>query len=209
MIFSDESFKEGRSLATIFSLKEWRTRATAGVGGIAAIIAGWGIGLFEEKDQPPPPTLSVGRPIPAGEWSLRFERVTRSDRLPDGTMVSRFGREAVILYVQATNRTTRSSNSLLQAVTLATSAKGVDARPTAYLIRDHAIMTDLQPGLPEEVALVWTYTAGQTIPSRLRFDVMASNFKPQDNLYAQPLWTDAHKIGVVDLPLQTAKGGGL
>jgi len=192
-------------LADRFSFSQWQSRVTAGIGGIAAIVAGWGIGLFESRDQPPPPTLIAGQPITAGEWALRFDRASLSDQFPDGLTVAGSGRKAIIVYLQATNRTAQTSNSFVQAIKLDTPIPGIDERPTPYLLRDHAIMAELQPALPEEMALVWTYPAGRPAPARVRFAITASNFKPFDNLYAQPGWFDPHTIGVIDLPL-TAQG---
>ncbi|MDQ1093038.1 hypothetical protein QE400_002451 [Xanthomonas sacchari] len=179
----------------------------AGIGGIAAIVVGWGIGLFEAKDVPVPPALQAGKDVAAGEWSLRFARAEASDRLPNGETVSRDGRKAIVLYLQATNRTTQTSGSLVQAVALKTPPRGADARPTAYLLRDRAATTELQPGLPEQIALVWTYPATERAPGHVRFDVTARTFKAFDNLYAQPLWTDPHPVGVVELPLGASRPG--
>lgn len=173
----------------------------AGIGGIAAILASWGMGLFEAKDQPPVPTLPIGQSVAAGEWALRFERAEVSDRLPDGEAVSRSGRKAIVLYLEATNRTAQTSGTLTQAIALATPVRGVDARPMAYLLRDQAVVTELQPGLPERIALVWTYPAGERAGATARFGVTARTFKPFDNLYAQPIWTDPHTFGTVDLSL--------
>lgn len=183
------------------SFGQWRRRATAGVGGIAAIVASWGIGLFEVKEKPLPPDLPAGQDIVVGEWSLRFDRVSLSDHLPNGDVIARLGRKAIVLDVQATNRTARTSSSFLQAIKLATPVPGVDARPTAYLLRDRATTTELQPGLPEQIALVWTYPAAEHATARVRFNVAAKNFKPFDNLYAQPIWTAQHPVGVIELPL--------
>lgn len=177
----------------------------AGAGGIAAIVASWGMGLFEAKDKPVLANLPVAQSIAAGEWSLRFERADLSDRLPDGSALAKSGRKAIVLYLEATNRTARTSGTLPRAITLATPIPGVDARPTAYLLRDRAALTELQPALPEEIALVWTYPAAQPAAPRVRFDVAASTFKPFDNLYAQPLWTDPHPVGAVELPLDTVR----
>ncbi|WP_242159016.1 hypothetical protein [Xanthomonas indica] len=179
----------------------------AGIGGVAAIVVGWGIGLFEAKDVPVPPALQADKDVAAGEWSLRFERVEASDRLPNGEPVSRDGRKAIVLYLQATNRTTQTSGSLVQAVAWKTPPRGADARPTAYLLRDRAVTTELQPGLPEQIALVWTYPATEQVPGRARFDITARTFKAFDNLYAQPLWTDPHPVGVVALPLDASRSG--
>lgn len=177
----------------------------AGIGGIAAIVVGWGIGLFEAKEVPVPPALRAGKDVAAGEWSLRFDHVETSDRLPNGDTVSRDGRKAILLYLQATNRTTQTSGSLVQAVTLKTPPRGADARPSAYLLRDRAATTELQPGLPEQIALVWTYPATEQLAGRLRFDITARTFKAFDNLYAQPIWTDPHPVGVVELPLDALR----
>lgn len=192
------------ALVSKLSLGQWRTRMMAGIGGLAAIVAGWGIGLFEAKEKPIPPSLPVGQPIAAGEWSLRFDRVSLSDRLPNGDVIARFGRKAIVLELQATNRTARTSSSFLRAVKLTTPIKGIDPLPTAYLVRDREMTIELQPGLPEKIALVWTYPAAERTAARLRFDVTANTFKPFDNLYAQPIWTDPHPAGFIDLRLVAA-----
>jgi hypothetical protein len=196
-------------LANRFSFSQWQARVTAGIGGIAAIAASWGIGLFESRVEPPPPPLSAGRPITAGEWDLRLDSARLSDRMPDGSGVFPSGRKAIVLVMQATNRTGETSASFLQAIKLDTPIAGIDAQPLAYLLRDRALATQLQPALPEQVALVWTYPAATKMPAQLRFAVVASNFVPLDNLYAQPIWLNPHTIGDVAMRLVPDAGGAV
>jgi hypothetical protein len=190
-------------LAATFSFSQWQTRVTAGIGGALAIVVGWGIGLFELKSAPPTPVLSTNKPIVTGEWVLRLERASADDRLPDGSTVMA-GRKAIVLHLQATNRTGETSSSYLQAIKVETAVRGIDANPIAYLQRDNTITTDLQPALPEELALVWTYPATTKVPARLHFTVNKRTYKAFDNLYAQPGWFDSGKVGVIDLPIAAA-----
>jgi hypothetical protein len=195
-------------LAGTFSFSQWRTRVTAGIGGIAAIVVGWGMGIFALKSEPPTPALSTGQPIAAGEWALRLDRATVGDRMPSGGSTIG-GRKAIVLYLQATNRTAETSSSYLQTIKLDTAIPGVDASPVAYLQRDNALVTDLQPALPEQVALVWTYPAATPPPAKLRFSVTKRAYKAFDNLYAQPGWFDSGTVGVVDLPVSADAMGAV
>ncbi|ALM86048.1 hypothetical protein [Bordetella sp. N] len=189
-----------------FSFSQWSSRLTAGIGGIAAIAVSWGIGLFETRTAPVRPVLPVGQAIEAGQWTVRLDRVDVSDRMPGASRAYMAGRQVIVLYLQATNRTAATSNAFMQAVKLDTPIQGVDARPTAYLLRDHVVLADLQPALPEEMALVWTLPANQTVPATVRFTVEAMRYKAADNLYAQPLWSDPRQVGVVDLPVTPRQG---
>lgn len=195
-------------MAGSFSFKQWSSSVLAGIGGLAAIAVSWGIGLFDAGKAPVRPTLAAGQLIQAGQWTLRLDRVDVSDRLPGASYVYRAGRKVIVLYLQASNRTTATSNSFMQAVKLDTPIPGADARPTPYLLRDHAILADLQPALPEEMALVWSVPADEQLPASVRFAVEALQYKAVDNLYAQPLWSNPQVVGVVDLPVAPNDGAG-
>lgn len=162
------------------------------------------MGLFELNSAAPPPALSIGKPISAGEWTLRLDGVSLSDRLPDGSRIIGGDRKAIILHLQATNRTALTSNSFVRAIHLDTPVRGVDAQPTAYLQRDRVATGELQPALPEDMTLVWTYPASAQVPARLRFSIDARSYRTFDNLYAQPGWFDPQKIGVIALPVAPA-----
>jgi len=191
-----------------FSLTERASRITAGIGGLAAIVVSWGIGLFETRTVPVQPTLAIGQPVEAGQWTLRLDRVDVSDRVPGATGAWLAGRKVIVLYLQASNRTAETSNSYMQAVKLDTPIAGADARPTAYLMRDHAFLADLQPALPEDVALVWSVPADAQVPATVRFKIEALRYKAVDNLYAQPLWSNPREVGVVDLPVPSTESAG-
>ncbi|WP_420137277.1 hypothetical protein [Sphingomonas sp.] len=192
-------------MAGKFSIGGWRSRVTTGVGGIAAVVAGWGIGLFELKTTPPPPGLAAAKPVDAGEWTLRLDGVSVSDRMPDGGRIIGSDRKAIILHLQATNRTGMTSNSFVRAIHLDTPIRGIDAHPTPFLQRDRVATGELQPALPEDMTLVWTYPAGEPVPAKLRFSIDARSYRDFDNLYAQPGWFDPQKIGVIELPLSPAE----
>jgi hypothetical protein len=162
------------------------------------------MGLFELNSAAPPPALSIGKPISAGEWTLRLDGVSLSDRLPDGSRIIGADRKAIILHLQATNRTALTSNSFVRAIHLDTPVPGVDAQPTPYLQRDRVATGELQPALPEDMTLVWTYPASAQVPARLRFSIDARSYRTFDNLYAQPGWFDPQKIGVIALPVAPA-----
>ncbi len=179
--------------------QSWRTRATAGVGGVAALLTSWGIGLFEARTQPAPPGLTAGQPVAAGEWRLRLEGAEAGTVMPDGRPA--YGREVLLLTAEVLNRTARTSNSYAQAVKLATPVAGADAQPAAYLTRDRAMLAQLHPGLPERVVFAWTFPRGTKLPERMRFAIVGRDFKPRDNLYAAAGWFNPHTIGTIELPV--------
>lgn len=182
--------------------QSWRTRTVAGAGGIAALLTSWGIGLFEVRTQPAPPGLRAGQSIAAGEWEVRLDSAQVGTLAPDGRAL--YGREALLIPAQLLNRTGRTSNSYNQAIKLVTAIPGIDRQPDAFLVRDRERLTQLHPGLPEQIVFMWTFPKGTHLPARLRFAIEARDFKPRDNLYAAAGWFNPHVLGTIDLPVTRA-----
>ena len=59
--------------------------------------------------------------------------------------------------------------------------------PRIVLLRDDADLQQLQPRMPEDIALIWPLPPGwQAAPVQLNFD--KQTFKLRDNLYGQSSW---------------------
>jgi hypothetical protein len=74
-------------------------------------------------------------------------------------------------------------------------------RPQFYLIRDHDLLWDLQPMIPEPVQAVWQVPTETSLPKVLTVHVQGALFKPRDNLYAAPGWFSSGTVAQVALPL--------
>lgn len=177
------------------------TRMIAGIGGSAAVIVSLGMTLYDARTQPPP-SVSVGQPVDAGQWTIELEGIETGATLPDGRHPAA-GRGAIILTAKLTNRTGASSSDVGQAIKLVTAVPGLDDRPTTYLLRDRTLLRHLQPRLTERVAYVWTYPLTATLPARAKVDLLARKYKARDNLYAASGWFNPSVVGVIEMPLIT------
>lgn len=158
-----------------------------------------GMTLYDARTKPPP-HVAAGQAIEAGQWTIEINGVEAGTTLPDGRRAAA-GRGAVILTAKLTNRTGASSSDYTQAIKLETAIKGIDDRPTTYLLRDKSYLRQLHPLLTERVAYVWTYPLAATLPPRLQFNLVARKFKARDNLYAASGWFNPSVVGEVELPL--------
>ena len=72
-------------------------------------------------------------------------------------------------------------------------------------MRDKAMLSALQPGLPERVQVIWRLAPGAKPPERLRLVVNGETFKPRDNLLAAPGWFNRNPIAAATLPVARAE----
>jgi hypothetical protein len=63
---------------------------------------------------------------------------------------------------------------------------------------------ELQPGLPERMAYIWTLPKDRAVPNPISFVVNTQIYKARDNLYGTPGWFNRHAAGTISLPLRTA-----
>jgi hypothetical protein len=176
----------------------WSARILAGIGGVAAAGVSLGLAIWDKREPPRIPQIHSGETVEAGRWSVRLISARAGERTPDGRPAPS-GRVAVIVDLSLENRTAETSNLYYDVLKIADLPAGADAKPTLYLDRDRELLSALQPRLPERVSAAWLWPAGAPPPERLDLTIQAERFKPRDNLYAAPLWTDRHAVAAASL----------
>lgn len=120
------------------------------------------------------PTAEVNQVVSAGFWDFKVEGAFAGEQL-HGHTPRNDGNYLLEVDVKVTNNYTRSygildSFQLQDFDGVATGGIMVDdASPRyAYFLRDDRLAAELQPGLPERIALVWEVKAGTPVPKELR-----------------------------------------
>ena len=128
-----------------------------------------------------------------------------AEQMPDGSHVSP-GKKALVVDLTLENRSAESSNLYRDVLKIEIIADA--AKPQFYLMRDRALLWDVQPMMPEQVKAVWQVPQEQALPPQVKLAVVGALFKPRDNLYAAPGWFPTRPVAVVDLPLPPASAAG-
>jgi HAMP domain-containing protein len=178
----------------------WTTRLLAGVGGLAAAAVSFGLAVWDKREAPEIPRVEAGQRVEAGRWIVTLISARAADETPDGRP-SRGGRKAVIVDLSLENRTAETSNVYYDVLKIEGLPPGADQKPMLYLARDKELLSGLQPRLAERVSAVWLWPAGVAPPERLGVTIQADRFKPRDNLYAAPLWTNRYAAGAASLKI--------
>lgn len=185
-------------------LRRLRTQLLAGIGGLAAASLSLGLAIWEKREAPVTPEVAPGQAVEAGRWTVRLIGARLAAETPDGLPV-RGGARALVVDLSLENRTAETSNLYADVVRIANAPAGMSPRPTYYLARDRDLLRNLQPRLAERVSAVWTLPAGAPAPDKLSIRIDGLSFKPRDNLYGAPLWTNRQEVGAATLPLATGE----
>jgi hypothetical protein len=183
-------------------LKGW---VTAGAGTIAAILVAGLLGAFGALPKPEMQHFAPDTTIETGQWLIKPLRLHVGEERVYGLPVKP-DEKAVILEVELTNRTAESTKDYFTAIQPAEPFADTTESPLIVLTRDQTMSPELQPGLPERMAYIWTLPKDRALPASLSFIVNTQIYKARDNLYGTPGWFNKHPAGTVSLPLQ-AKGG--
>jgi hypothetical protein len=183
-------------------LKGW---VTAGAGTIAAILVAGLLGAFGALPKPEIQHFAPDAAIETGQWLIKPLRLHVGEERVYG-MPIKPDQKAVILEVELTNRTAESTKDYFTAIQPAAPFADTTESPLIVLTRDQTMSPELQPGLPERMAYIWTLPKDRALPASLSFTVNTQIYKARDNLYGTPGWYNQHPAGTVSLPLQ-AKGG--
>jgi hypothetical protein len=183
-------------------LKAW---ITAGAGTIAAILVAGLLGAFGALPKPEIQHFAPDTTIETGQWLIKPLRLHVGEERVYGLPVKP-DEKAVILEVELTNRTAESTKDYFTAIQPAEPFADTTESPLIVLTRDQTMSPELQPGLPERMAYIWTLPKDRALPASLSFIVNTQIYKARDNLYGTPGWFNKHPAGTVSLPLQ-AKGG--
>jgi hypothetical protein len=175
----------------------------AAAGALTAAAVSLGYSVYQQRVQIVP-QVEVATSVEAGRWKVTVSGSTFGSTLPNGLTVSH-DKRAITVEMTLENISSQSSNLYGDLIVL---ANVPDApRPQYYLVRDQAILWDLQPRMPEKVAAVWEVPAEMDRPEDLALEVEGSFFKPRDNLYAAPGWFPSGVVGRIDLPLKDESAG--
>lgn len=180
--------------------KGWRTKVLATVGALSAALISLGYSAYQQRLPDAVPTVEVGAPIDAGRWKVSVLSAGIASELPNGSKLSP-DKKAIVVEMTLENISSQSSNlygDLIKLVDVPDAPK-----PNFYLLRDNAILWDLQPRMPEKVLAAWEVPADMDEPQSLRLRIQGAFFKPRDNLYAAPGWFPAGDVAEIDLPLVT------
>jgi len=185
-------------------LKTW---ITAGAGTVAAILVAGLLGAFGALPKPGLPQFSPDTTIETGQWLIKPLRVYLGQERVYGIPVKP-DEKAVILEVEMTNRTAESTKDYFSVFRPATQLGDPAEQPLIVLTRDLSMSPELQPGLVERMAYIWTLPKDRDLPDRLPFLVNTQTYKARDNLYGTPGWFNQHAAGTIALPLQTGQSLG-
>jgi hypothetical protein len=181
------------------------SRLTIGIGGLLALGLTTAQNVADAISPPAVPVVAPGRPIAAGRWQVTlYEAGLTHDKRPDGYR-GRAGTKALTVDLDLANRSSESSNAFSRILSVDPPIAGLSPMPTAYLLRDGAILGDLQPGLPERIRMVWELPDAAPVPETLRLVVIGETFKPRDNLLAAPGWFNPKPAATVTLALKQAE----
>ncbi|WP_100962132.1 hypothetical protein [Bosea sp. FBZP-16] len=181
------------------------SKLTIGIGGLLALAITSGQSLLEALEPPVLPALAAGAPLDAGRWriALHEARLTTQSR-PDGPPASD-GAQFLALDLDVGNRSSETDNTFARILIVDPPVEGLQPNPTIWLMRDKAMLSALQPGLPERVQVIWRLAPGAKPPERLRLVVIGETFKPRDNLLAAPGWFNRKPIAAATLPVARAE----
>lgn len=180
------------------------SRLTIGIGGLLALGLTTAQTVVDAMSPPAVPTVAAGTPIAAGRWQVTLHEASLStDKRPDGYR-GRPGTKALAVDLDLANRSSESNNVVSRILSITPPIAGLSPTPTAYLMRDGALLGALQPGLPERIRMVWEVPDTTSVPETLRLVVTGETFKPRDNLFAAPGWFNPKPVAAVTLPLKQA-----
>lgn len=154
-------------------------RAVATAGVTAAVLLSWWWKVEDARPAEDAPLASFGSPVDLGRSLLTPQALEW--REGEGQFVMNAVIENVTGRTQFAVFGTPAHPPLLLLDGVAQPA------PQVLLRRDDADLQQLQPRMPEEIALVWPAPAGWApAPVEIGFDKQA--FKLRDNLYGQSSW---------------------
>ncbi|OZI53134.1 hypothetical protein CAL20_19250 [Bordetella genomosp. 4] len=146
----------------------------------------------------------AGAQIDAGRWQVVPHRawVSKAERVYGVRLQP--GQQALVVEVDLNNRSASSSRAYNDTLKPKWPAGAKPENPDVALLRDSKMIPLLHPGMPERVAYVWVLSGSVSLPEKMPIEVIAKTYKPVDNLYGTPLWTNPKVIGQFTLPLDPA-----
>lgn len=194
------------------ALGKLKTKIATAVGSIVAICTATAYTIFGAGATEPVTQYQAGAQIDAGRWQVVPHRAWLSVAARVYGVRVQPGQQALVVEVDLNNRSASSSRSYDDTLQPQWPAGANASNPDVALLRDAPkLIPLLHPGMPERVAYVWVLPDAVALPEKLAIDVIAQTYKPMDNLYGTPLWTDPKVVGQLTLPLDPvtapAEGG--
>ncbi|KUM26584.1 hypothetical protein AU467_20855 [Mesorhizobium loti] len=178
-------------------LKAW---LVAGFGTAAAIAVAGVMGAFGARHEPLP-ILAPASPIETGQWLLRPLKAYSAEGKDLYGVPLKPGAKALVLEVEMTNRTAKSTKDYFDALQANQTAVEAATKPFIVLTRDSTLSPELHPGMPERMAYVWQLPDGAAPPANLELSVIRKTYKQRDNLYGLPGWFNPTPVGRLTLPV--------
>lgn len=169
-----------KAKTTLFRQLWLRLLATLGV--TAAVLLGWWWRVEAARTPDQIPLAAFGQPIDMGR-SMATPLALDLRRAADGS-------EQLVLTARLENITGSTQSAFFGTPPLPPELViGTTdlPPPETILMRDGAVLRQLQPRLPEQVELIWTLPPGVT-PNQVEIKFSREIFKFRDNLYGQSSW---------------------
>lgn len=187
----------------------FRNKATtwlaAGIGSFAALGVAFALGAFEAADRQELPQITAGQSLDAGKWLMTPLKAWVTDQKIYG-VTPKEGEKALVFEVELMNRTTESDGGYSNTFQLPPEFAAKAKSAMIYLARDESSFPDLQPGMPEKMAYIWTVPADVVPKDAIELAIEAWNFKLRNNLTGTPGWWSKRIAGTVKLPLSAGEG---
>jgi hypothetical protein len=174
----------------------------AGLGGLAASAASFGMAVYEAAHPRQTPVAAAGRQIDTGRWFVTL-RSARAGTIPPTGTAPLEPKRFLMVDIDVSNRSALASNSFADVVTLSAPPAGLD-QPTVYLDRDRYFAGYLNPDMAERVTVAWQWPGDAPMPDRLEFTVIGQIYKKRDNLYGDSNWFDHDPAATVEMPVEKA-----
>ncbi|RUW65524.1 MULTISPECIES: hypothetical protein [unclassified Mesorhizobium] len=176
-------------------LKAW---IVAGIGTAAAIAVAGVLGAFGARHEPMPALAPTSR-IETGQWLLQPLKAYVTEGKDAYGAPLKPGGKALVLQVEMTNRTAKSSKDYFEILRASQTAADAATKPFIVLMRDATLSPELHPGMPERMAYIWEMQPGAVSPTSFDLTVIGKTYKQRDNLYGLPGWFNPTPIGTLTL----------
>lgn len=174
----------------------------AGIGGLMASAASFGMSVYEAAHPPETPTIPVGQQIDTGRWFVTI-RSARVGTVPPTGVKPFEPKRIVMVDMDVENRSATPSGVLYSVIKPTPEIEG-QRMPAIYLDRDKYFAGSFNPNMPERITMAWEWPDEAAVPETLTLTVIGQIHKLRDNLYGMTGWYDRDPVAIVQLPLEEA-----
>lgn len=173
----------------------------AGLGGLAASAASFGMAVYEAAHPKQTPVAAVGQQIDTGRWFVTLRSARIGTISPTGVPPSQ-PKQLIMLDLDVVNRSAMPNNLIGKVVVPDALAAATPEIPTTYLDRDKYFANHINPNMPERVTMAWTWPEGMPVPETLTVTVKGEIYKLRDNLYGATGWYGGDPVATLELPVE-------